>query len=87
MCAGESTRDRERLGEKTQLWECSSPCHAHLEPTFNSAKAEVVKKKQQEQRLDGDAARPWGQGRFENIAAVPPSEDHSDRLKGEWLGK
>lgn len=54
VCAGESTRDRERLGEKTQLWECKgSPCHAHLEPTFNSAKAEVVKKKQQEQRLDG----------------------------------
>ena len=53
VCAGESSGERERLGEKTQLWERKgSPCHAHLEPTFNSAKAEAVKEKQ-EQRLDG----------------------------------
>ena len=54
MCRGESSRERERLGEKTQLWERKgSQCHVHLEPTFNPATAEAGRGKQYERRLDG----------------------------------
>lgn len=55
VCAGGVYQGQRKTGRKDPaVGGCKgSPCHAHLEPTFNSAKAEVVKKKQQEQRLDG----------------------------------
>lgn len=46
VCAGVFQEQRKTGRKDPAVGMQGQPGHAHLEPTFNSAKAEVVKKKQ-----------------------------------------